>query len=128
MLKKLAYFLRNLQTSQGNNLRVLGDKKKQNFHCIVFVWTQTYRVVFKSALMWALLWTFHITNCNCVMHILSVKNLFVLICSLLNNWNYFWNRCCNFPFLAICRSLLPLLIFLASSWYQKAKIGPRMIL
>ena len=32
------------------------------------------------------------------MHILSVKNLFVLICSLLNNWNYFWNRCCNLPF------------------------------
>ena len=48
--------------------------------------------------------------------------------SLLNDWNYFWNKYCNLPFLAICRSLLPLLIFLASSWYQKAKIGLRMSL
>ena len=32
------------------------------------------------------------------------------------------------PFLAICRSLLPLLIFLASSWYQKAKIRLQMSL
>ena len=31
------------------------------------------------------------------------------------------------PFLAICRSV-PRLIFLASSWYQKAKIGLRMSL
>ena len=47
-------------------------------------------------------------------------------CSLLNDWNYFWNKYCNLPFLAICRSLLALLVFLASSWYQKAKIGLRM--
>ena len=51
-----------------------------------------------------------------------------MLCSLLNDWNYFWNKYCNLPFLAICRSLLPLLIFLASSWYQKAKIGLRMSL
>ena len=50
-----------------------------------------------------------------------------MLCSLLNDWNYFWNKYCNLPFLAICRSLLPLLIFLASSWYQKAKIGLQMI-
>ena len=31
-------------------------------------------------------------------------------------------------FLATCRSLFPLLIFLASSWYEKAKIGLRMSL
>ena len=31
-------------------------------------------------------------------------------------------------FLAICRSLLPLLIYLPSSQYQKAKLGLRMIL
>ena len=61
------------------------------------------------------------------MHILPVKNLFV-VCSLLNDWNYFWNKYCNLPFLAICRSQLPLLIFLAPSWYQKAKIGLRMSL
>ena len=60
------------------------------------------------------------------MHILSVKkNLFVL-CSLLNDWNYFGNKFCNLPFLAICRSLLPPLLFPVSSWYQKAKIGLRM--
>ena len=49
-------------------------------------------------------------------------------CSLLNNWNYLWNIYCNSPFLAICRSLVPLFIFLVSSWYQKAKIGLRMSL
>ena len=60
------------------------------------------------------------------MHILSVKkNLFVL-CSFLNDWNFFWNKYCNLLFLAICRSQL--LIFLAPSWYQKAKSGPRMSL
>ena len=32
------------------------------------------------------------------------------------------------PLLVICRSLLPLLMFLASSWYPKAKIGLRMSL
>ena len=60
-------------------------------------------------------------------HFVRKENLFVLY-SLLNDWNYFWNKYCNLPFLAICRSLLPLLIFLASSWYQKAKIGLRMSL
>ena len=35
--------------------------------------------------------------------------MFVL-CSLLNDWNYFWNKYCNLPFLAIeVRSYLPLL-------------------
>ena len=67
--------------------------------------------------MWALLRT---TN-------FSLKNLFVL-CSLLNDWNYFWNKYCNLPFLAICRSLLPFLIFLALFWYQKAKIWLQMSL
>ena len=52
--------------------------------------------------------------------------MFVL-CSLPNDWNYSWNKHCNLPFLAICRSLLHLLIFPASSWYQKAKIGLQMI-
>ena len=60
-------------------------------------------------------------------HCVSKENVFVLR-SLQNDWNYFWNKYCNLPFLAICRSLLPLLIFLASSWYQKAKIGLRMSL
>ena len=60
-------------------------------------------------------------------HFVSKENLFVL-CSLPNDKNYFWNRHCNFPFLTILRSLLPLSIFLASSWYQKAKIGLWMIL
>ena len=46
--------------------------------------------------------------------------------SLPNNWNYFWNKYRNLSFLALCRSLFPLFIFLASSWYQKAKIGLRM--
>ena len=50
--------------------------------------------------------------------------MFVL-CLLLNDWNYFWNKCCNLSFLAIFRSLFPHLIFLVSSWYQKAKIGPQ---
>ena len=46
-------------------------------------------------------------------------------CLLLNDWNYFWNKYCNLPFLAICCSLLPLLIYLPSSWYEKRKIGLR---
>ena len=49
-----------------------------------------------------------------------------MLCSLLNDWNCFWNKYCDLPFLAICYFLLPLLIFLASSSYQKAKIGLRM--
>ena len=51
-----------------------------------------------------------------------------MLCSLLNDWNYFLNKYCNLLFPAICRSLLPLFIFLASSWYQKAKIGLRLSL
>ena len=50
------------------------------------------------------------------MHILSVKKIL------------FWNKYCNLPFLAICRSLIPLLIFLPSSWHQTTKIGLRMSL
>ena len=50
-----------------------------------------------------------------------------MLCSLLKDWNYFWNKYCNLPFLAICHSLLCLLP-LVSSWYQKAKIGLRMSL
>ena len=46
----------------------------------------------------------------------------------LSNWAYFWNKCCNLSFLAICHSQFPLLIFRASSWFQKAKIALRMSL
>ena len=45
--------------------------------------------------------------------------------SLLNDWNYFWNKYYNLPFLVVCRSQSFLLIFLASSWNQKAKTAPR---
>ena len=48
--------------------------------------------------------------------------------SILLDWNYFWYKCCNLPFLAICCSQFPLLIFLASSWFQKSKIAPQMSL
>ena len=51
-----------------------------------------------------------------------------MLCSLLNDWNCFWNKYCNLPFLVICFSLIPLLIFLALIWYLKAKIGQRMSL
>ena len=51
-------------------------------------------------------------------HFVSKENLFMLR-SLLNDWNYFWIKYCNLPF---CSFKLPLLIFLASSWYQKTKI------
>ena len=51
-----------------------------------------------------------------------------MLCSLINDWNYVLNKYCNLPFLAICRSLLPLFIFLVLPWYQKAKIGLRMSL
>ena len=51
-----------------------------------------------------------------------------MLCSLLNNLNYFWNKYCTLSLLAICRSLLSLFIFFASSWYQKAKLGLRMSL
>ena len=60
-------------------------------------------------------------------HCVNKENLFVL-CWLLNDWNYFWNKYCNLPFLAYCRPLLPPLKFLASSWYQKAKLALRMSL
>ena len=59
------------------------------------------------------------------MHILSVTKIY-LSCSLLNDWNYFWNKYRNFSIIAICRSQFPLLIFLASPWYQKAKIALRI--
>ena len=48
--------------------------------------------------------------------------------SILLDWNYFWYNYCNLPFLAICCSQFPLLIFLASSWFQKSKIAPQMSL
>ena len=51
-----------------------------------------------------------------------------MLCSLLNYFNHFWNKYCNLPSLAICSSQLPLLMFLASYWYQKAKIALRMSL
>ena len=62
------------------------------------------------------------------MHTLSVNvHLFVLR-SLLNDWNYFWNKYFYLPILAICLCQIPILIFLASSWYQKAKNWLRMSL
>ena len=57
----------------------------------------------------------------------SKENLFVL-CSLLNDWNYFWNKYCNLPFLAIRGSPYFPFAFLVSSWEQKVKIGQRMSL
>ena len=42
--------------------------------------------------------------------------------SVLNDWNYFWTKYCKLPFLAICCSQFPLLIFFTLSWYQKVKI------
>ena len=40
-----------------------------------------------------------------------------VLCSLLSHWNYFWNKYCNLPFLAIRRSKFSLLIFLAPFWF-----------
>ena len=57
-------------------------------------------------------------------YFVSKENLFV-VRLLINNWNYFWSKYCNLRFLAICLSQYPLLIFLALSWYQKAKIALR---
>ena len=54
------------------------------------------------------------------------KYITLCLCSLLSNWKYFKNKYCNLPFLAICRSQFPLLIFLASSWFQRAKIALQM--
>ena len=53
--------------------------------------------------------------------------------SITKRLKLFWKKYCNLLFLAINffaipHSLLLLLIFLASSWYQKAKIGLRMSL
>ena len=48
----------------------------------------------------------------------------MLLCfSLLNDWNHFLKKHCDLPFLAICCYQFRLLISLASSWYQKAKIA-----
>ena len=55
------------------------------------------------------------------MHILWVKKMHVLR-PLLNDWNYFWNKYDNLPFLGIRCSQFPILIFRALSWYQKAEI------
>ena len=44
------------------------------------------------------------------MHILSAKKNVFVLCSLVNDWNYFWNEYCNLPFLAIFRSQLPLFL------------------
>ena len=46
------------------------------------------------------------------------KKLFVL-CSLLSNWNYFWNKYCNMLFIAIFCSQFALLMFLESSCYHR---------
>ena len=47
---KLAYVLRNLQTSQENNSRILRIKKVK-FSGQFSIWKQTYRVIFKSAIV-----------------------------------------------------------------------------
>ena len=38
------------------------------------------------------------------------------LCSLLNNWNYFWNKYYNLPFLAICHSLSFLILSKSKNW------------
>ena len=48
---KLACFLRNLQTSRANNLRILKIKKAK-FSGFVFIRTQTYWEIFKSAVVY----------------------------------------------------------------------------
>ena len=65
------------------------------------------------------------------MHIFFIymhKEKFVCVTVITKDWNYVWNKYCNLSFLAICRSQLSFLIFLAPSWYQKAKIGLRISL
>ena len=52
----------------------------------------------------------------------SKENLIVL-CSLLNDWDSFWNKYCNLPFLAICCSLIPLWYFLRHPDIKKQKLG-----
>ena len=54
-------------------------------------------------------------------HFVSRENWFVL-CSSLNDWNYFWNKYYNLSFLAICLSQYSLLIFLTSSYIEKQKL------
>ena len=49
--KKLAYFLRNLQTSRANNSRIL-TIKNTNIQTDESIWTQTNREIFKSALVY----------------------------------------------------------------------------
>ena len=60
-----------------------------------------------------------------IVHIPEITYHFVL-CSLLSDWTYFWNKYCNLSFPAICCSQFLLLIFIASSWFQKANIALRM--
>ena len=45
---KTAYFLRGLKFLRVNNSRILRIK---NFQGVVFIWTQSHREIFKSALM-----------------------------------------------------------------------------
>ena len=55
------------------------------------------------------------------MQILSVKKICLCYIHYETIEIIFEKKYCNFPFLVICR--FPFFIFLASSWYQKAKIG-----
>ena len=48
---KLAYSLKNLQTSKVNNLRIHRIKSPK-ISDIVFIWTQTYREIFKFTLVY----------------------------------------------------------------------------
>ena len=60
------------------------------------------------------------------------KKIFVL-CSLLNDWNHFWDKYCNLPFLAICRSLPPfniscvILISKSKNWTANELAEQKMI-
>ena len=49
---KLIHILRNLQTSRANKTREFLGLGMLNFQGIVFIWTQTYREIFKSALVY----------------------------------------------------------------------------
>ena len=49
---KLAYFLRDLQTSRINKTREFSGLGMRNFWGIVFIWTQAYGEIFKSALVY----------------------------------------------------------------------------
>ena len=50
-----------------------------------------------------------------------------MLCSLLNDWNYFLKKYCNLLFLTIFRSQFPFLIFLASSWQQRASLQDKWL-